>query len=104
MTFRVDQKVVGIGGFDESDRRLASNFGFTAPVKNFIYTIASFHFEGRFIGLLEIPAIAPGVLVSFDLSRFRPLLDRESETSFTHGADPSSDQYDNRRVTVGASA
>jgi hypothetical protein len=41
---------------------------------------------------------------AFESLYFKPVSKTKSEISFTHGADPSSDQYDNRRVRVGAPA
>jgi hypothetical protein len=104
MTFRVRQKIVCIGGFVESDYACSLAFGTALPVANSIYTVAAFRTDRQFIELLEIPPVAPGRYVAFCPSRFRPLLDDEIKISFTHGADPSSDQFDNRRVKVGESA
>lgn len=81
MTFRVGQKVVCIGGFDESDRRLGRECGFTVPVEHSIYTITGFAFEEGFIMLAEIPPIEAGKFVAFDRSRFRPIVERKTDIS-----------------------
>lgn len=107
MTFRVGQKCVCI---KQPDPAATARFpGSKYPTKDGIYKIRAINdwpddmllrFEEldnrSFEGVLS--EIEPG----FSARHFRPLSEHKSETSFTHGADPSSDQFDNRRVKVGA--
>jgi hypothetical protein len=96
MTFRVGQKVVCIA---KPIARL-KDLGLPGFIKGLVYTITSFYEEvphGTFLTAAELDQRVGGQCCGF-----RPVVDHKTEISFTHGADPSSDQFDNRRVAVGA--
>lgn len=100
MTFRVGQKVVCInatpkyGNWDDD---------VPVPVQGNIYTVSQAPFPAppetdygdgiTIISLAELPNPYGG----YDVIRFRPIVEPKAEISFTTGADPSSDQFDNRR-------
>jgi hypothetical protein len=94
MTFRVDQKVVcvnaGVVAIDAS--------GYLRERGIYRINFMRIDSTGRLCVWLD------GVTGGWEVCRFRPVVDRKSEISFTHGADPSSDQFDNRRTKVGAPA
>lgn len=96
MTFRVGQKVVCIKG------GLISINGFV-PITGGVYTVRDY-FLGQYdkqprILLEEYihPEKYLGIEIGWDASRFRPIVKPKSEVRFTQGADPSTDQFDNRR-------
>lgn len=67
-----------------------------------IYTIEGFDPETELLGvyLVGIPnSFDPrwAAPLSWRAERFRPLVDAKKSVSFTTGADPQSDQWDNRR-------
>jgi hypothetical protein len=91
MTFRVGQKVVCVLPVDDLRRDEIYCVGSVAAGHNGILIgVNKSMFNARY------PA--------FYAKRFRPIVERKTEVSFTTGADPSSEQFDNRRVKVGASA
>lgn len=107
MTFRVGQRVVCVNAndwLDEEDE--------VFPLHGEVYTIRDIiPYADGICGLLLCEIVNRpqeydmGFLeCTFLASRFRPIVDRKTDISFMHGADPSSDQFDNRRVRVGASA
>lgn len=91
MTFRVNQKVECV---DDSLDVFGRPIHVTKGEK---YTVAGvFDFFGRPAILLA--EVFPGEDGSgWFASRFRPIVEPKTEISFTTGADPSSDQFDNRR-------
>lgn len=102
MTFWVRQKVVCI---DSGGNGWNASL-WTLPVKDNIYTVREvFIIRGfEFIRLMEIvnPPMADIVTGKtfeprFLAFRFRPIVEPKAEVSFTQGADPSTDQFDNRR-------
>lgn len=106
MTFRVGMPVVCIKRelWDEVDWE-------TAPVFGGVYTIRAIDdfSEGpclRFEEIVNPPGnYREGTFeATFAIEHFRPLIEQKSEVSFTHGADPLTHRFDNRRVKVGASA
>jgi hypothetical protein len=99
MTFRVGQKVVCIRHLD-----WAGWPGATYPKVGPIYTVRSINDEpkGAIICLEEIDnahlsrahgRIEPG----FIASAFRPIIEIKKRVSFTTGADPDSESWDNRK-------
>lgn len=104
MTFRAGMKVVCV-----DDEFLAHrSYGETTPRKGAVYTIRGMLvIEGaQLLHLEEIrnPVIDYNLVtieIGFSDSRFRPLTDTKSETSFTQGAPKDSERWDNRRkVTI----
>lgn len=101
MTFRVGMKVVCV---DDSPTSL---FGERQLVFGEIYTIrwagVAVDFFGEFPGvrLVEVPMherSSPSQDdVAFASRRFRPAVSPKQEVSFTTGADPGSEAWDNRR-------
>lgn len=71
------------------------------PVVGSIYTIREFGWNSslRLSEIVNQPRMyAEGWgEAAFYAARFRPLTESKSSISFTTGADPSSDQFDNRR-------
>ena len=102
--FYVGQRVVYIGP-DVRDHADVIAWGINVPIPNGIYTIRS----GRMISqIARLPGyllreirnpIIPPLTHEFliDESMLRPVVDTKTEVSFTTGADPSSEQFDNRR-------
>jgi hypothetical protein len=105
MTFRVNQKVVCIkrnGWFPRLSFEVHPSF-------NNVYTVREIIVLGDLVGLRlaeirnQTHQYSDGISEAiFDASGFRPVVEPKAEISFTHGADPSSDRFDNRRVKVGA--
>lgn len=97
--FYVGQKVVCV------DNSKATNIIGHANglIKGAIYTVSAtglvHHLDPN-----KLPAIKVAELdhVPFPLwqHRFRPIVDTKAEVSFTIGADPDSDKWDNRKVKV----
>jgi hypothetical protein len=114
MTFRVGEKVVCVdGNFGESWNVAGALLRPIAGMTYIVRWVGDWNFcDGTALSLrlmeIENPAknwLLNGVSeAAFVTSRFRPFVPRKTEISFTHGADPSSDQFDNRLVKVGASA
>lgn len=100
MTFRVGQKVVCIRHLVGPGRPGASY-----PKVGPIYTVRSINDEpeGAIIRLEEIDnahlepwnVCEPG----FTASAFRPIVEDKKHVSFTMGADPDSESWDNRKHT-----
>lgn len=102
MTFRVGQKVVCIRETKDilgpEDDEIEAHVGE-------IYTIRAIRvFPDGFPGfhVCEIVNKPRRYLegwheIYFDARRFRPIVERKTEVSFTAGADPSTKQFDNRR-------
>lgn len=96
--FKIGQKVVYI------QRKIdASHWGQITPEPKAIYTVRAVGFAYNIpaIWLEEIVneprAWADGVYeLGMNAEFFRPLVENKSEVSFTTGADPSSEQWDNR--------
>lgn len=96
--FHVDQKVVCIGGW----KRVLE--GCVLPKIGTIYTV-------RWIGQRatdDAPCLmlvehfggaqpVTGIEYSFNVTHFRPLIESKSSVSFTEGAPPDSERFDNRR-------
>lgn len=104
MTFRVGMKVVSIKTTPWQELEP----GEAAPVFRGIYTIRTISFDGgeAFLRFEEIVNPAgdypadpndPLMEARFWSVYFRPLTSTTTEISFTTGADPDSEQYDNRR-------
>lgn len=111
MTFRVGQRVACVDANPyryvsrDDDSYIASVDGLKTGGTYTIRQITISSFKGiAYLGIRLLEIERPFGDVAFDASRFRPLIERKSQISFTHGADPSSDQFDNRRLKVGASA
>jgi hypothetical protein len=112
MTFRVGEEVVCVNDSFSAGWRIVKN----RPRAGVVYTIRAvtiFDFGGETVpGVLLVEVVNPvenwtgGDVCEcpFWIARFRPIGDRKSGISFTQGADPSSDRFDNRRVKVGAPA
>ena len=100
MTFHVGQKVTPIRGA----RQHAEAYGHPVPQYGTIYTISRIGLSLRgieIIDLVELPYPAvEGWARGYRASCFRPIVDTKSEISFTTGADPDSEQFDNRRKVV----
>lgn len=96
MTFWVNQKVVFIG-FAFSWRRLLFPHPGESPVKDRVYEIENL----TPTGCLELRGVnSPSDFfwnAGFHPRLFRPIVETKTEVSFTIGADPSTDQFDNRR-------
>ena len=97
MIFHVGQKVVCID----------NNDCFPAPIVGNIYTVATVKYindtndPGWGITLIELPTFeSDDYWAEYDASRFRPVVETKSEVSFTLGADPDSEKWDNRKVKV----
>ena len=98
MTFRVGQKVVCI-------RHLVGPGwpGANYPKVGPIYTVRSINDEpkGAIIRLVEIDNAhlrsRDGSEPGFIASAFRPIVDDKKRVSFTMGADPDSESWDNRK-------
>lgn len=97
MTFRVGQRVVCI-------RNGASRF--TGARRRRLQVGAVYTVKKYWVSECGNPAcllneIAPaGDHIAFDATRFRPAVEPKQEVSFTTGADPESERYDNRRPVV----
>jgi hypothetical protein len=99
MTFRVGQKVVCIRHRDGAGRP-GANYPKVGP----IYTVRSINDgpKGAIICLEEIdnahliPAHGP-IEPGFIASAFRPIVENKKPISFTMGADPDSESWDNRK-------
>ncbi len=98
MTFRVGMKVVCVIDDDASPR--------PQLVKGRVYTVSHVRVFGSDetwkpgVGILlaELPAVeTEGDWPHYGAIRFRPAVEPKAEVSFTTGADPDSEQYDNRR-------
>lgn len=93
MTFRVGMKVVKFAGGEDS-----GHAGERFPIIGGVYTIASIEPSYRWPG--------ESILVLMECDhrhraiRFRPAVSPKQEISFTQGADPESERYDNRRPVV----
>ena len=98
MTFRVGQKVVCIRHRDGAGRP-GANYPKVGP----IYTVRSINDEpkGAIICLEEIDNahLRPwhGSEPGFIASAFRPIVEDKKRVSFTMGADPDSESWDNRK-------
>jgi hypothetical protein len=98
MTFRVGQKVVCIRHRDGAGRP-GANYPKVGP----IYTVRSINDEpkGAIICLEEIDNahLRPwhGSEPGFIASAFRPIVEDKKRVSFTLGADPDSENWDNRK-------
>lgn len=93
MAFHVGQKVVCV-----DDVHVTFKTKHPALEKGRVYEIASFGKTTRgWPGVHLVDVINPFDDVAFYYWRFRPLTDRKSSVSFTMGADPESERYDNRR-------
>lgn len=104
MTFRVGQKVVCV-----DDEFVAVCRGrATLPRRGKTYTVRNVFTYSQWtaIRLVEIKNKAVAfynddtgetVEAAFPTWRFRPAVEPKAEVSFTTGADPDSEQYDNRR-------
>jgi hypothetical protein len=112
--FRIGQKVVYIGP-DCRDMPAVIRYGFNVPVPNEVYTIRSPRMVyppngwgscgGIGYTLVEVTnAIIPelGHELLIDEYMLRPVVDTKQEISFTAGADPSTEQFDNRKQMVPA--
>lgn len=102
MAFTIGMKVLCIGGgMDEPDPSI------NRPIRGSIYTIRTIKPSSRWLGEICIRVneihntprhYSNGFSeISFRGIRFRPLVERKQEVSFTTGADPQSDKWDNRR-------
>lgn len=105
MTFRVGQKVVCIGVAKPEIRKAWVAIGATYPELHEVYTIREIiPYKGSEVFLLKEISNA-GLIGIEGLSRepayekryFRPAVFPKVEVSFTTGADPDSEQHDNRR-------
>ena len=104
MTFRVGMKCVCI---DDTYRSTGWRLVLSRPVVGPVYTIREIEvIDGaELLRFEEIrnPVRNYGLAVceiGFSSTRFRPLVDTKTEISFTQGADPESERYDNRRPVV----
>lgn len=93
--FRVGQKVVCVDDSGDRYGRFED-----LPVKDEVYTIRKSF--GRAVLLEEIVNPPHHYAEAYDelrfkAWRFRPLTDTKSEVSFTIGADPESERWDNRK-------
>lgn len=96
MTFLVGQQVVCV---DASPGKIT---GHRDLVKGRIYKISGFYLhetDGIALYLIGVPLHNRGFAtpIGWAAERFRPVAEPKTEVSFTVGADPSSDQFDNRR-------
>lgn len=97
MTFKVNQRVICVdnAGHPKIGERPLSHWLSVGAV----YTIRRVSNRSR--ALVWIAGINRSSSEwqdsGFFASRFRPINKRRTETSFTIGADPSTDQFDNRR-------
>lgn len=84
MTFRVGQKVccVDSGGWPHLNN-------------GEVYTVLATTDQEGNPGFLTVNCQPGGG--AYRRHRFRPIVERKTEVSFTTGADPSTDQFDNRR-------
>lgn len=100
MIFRVGQRVecIDTSGWD--------TLSWYLPTKGCIYSIREIFLidDFEFVRLMEIRNKSMFDFITekifeprFLAIRFRPIVESETEVSFTTGADPSSDQFDNRR-------
>lgn len=103
MTFQVGQKVVCVDAVPHTRYTpFASLGGLGGLRKNEVYTIRCVGIRlGVSVVRLEEIVRAENTLLSeenfYAAARFRPIVERKTEVSFTAGADPSTDQFDNRR-------
>lgn len=97
MTFHVGQKVVCVDNQADPGRRWISNI---QPEMGRVYTVSRFSSERTYHdhGLLSLVEL--GTRCLYRASRFRPLTDQKKSVSFTMGADPDSERWDNRRKVV----
>lgn len=105
MTLRVGQKVVCV----DDEIRFVDKHPYRRllplPIKKGeVYTISGMALSplGHVgVYLAEVrsnyPPFENGMERTFISDRFRPIVERKTEVSFTTGADPSTDQFDNRR-------
>lgn len=102
MTFWVGQKVVCV-----DNKPAACYRDFSArekPTVGAVYTVTrAFVRKGvstvhlREIARDEVSQRQHGFDVGYRTNRFRPIVEAKTEVSFTTGADPLTDQFDNRR-------
>lgn len=103
MTFRVGQKVVcvDVSGWNDADY-----LSWSYPRLGEIGTVIGFSFDGEHpcVLLAEHPnPTAPTALGGFRSRRFRPIVEKKTEISFTANAPKDSEKWDNRkRVKVRA--
>lgn len=107
MTFRVGMKVVAVG----NDKRDSGPRILPLLPRGGIYTVRDYDIRGvshagHDCATLRLEEVrGPEKFFSgfgvwetgYRADCFRPLTDTKTETSFTTGADPDSEQYDNRR-------
>lgn len=95
MTFRVGQEFSLIeSGRGSWHAEEGSVLPADCPVYGAVYTICGIDDFGGELWLLFAEIPGP---YSFEACRFRPVVDRKAEVSFTMGADPESEKFDNRR-------
>ena len=104
MTFYVGQKVTLIHNWSPKRAAYADE---VFPEYGAIYTIRSIDFDDnrewlRFIEIKNTPRLYIDIdgELRFSSKHFRPLVDTKQEVSFTIGADPDSEIWDNRKVKV----
>jgi uncharacterized protein (DUF1330 family) len=103
MTFRVGDPVVCIDDqFDAYTKQAAT----ALPKRGEVYVVRGFAEgmsadgvwkTGLLLRELRNPNASSGSEHCFNPERFRPVVSPKQEASFTTGADPDSEQYDNRR-------
>lgn len=97
--FKVGQKVVYV-----HHKIVDHKFGNTTPDPNVIYTVRAIGVIGGVISAILLQEIrnAPRLWcdavyeLHMNSAFFRPLVENKSEISFTTGADPESEKWDNR--------
>lgn len=100
MTFQVGQKVVCVRGPYSSwnwPGRQDAAVGETYTIRGFTGASRPELGAGLLLEEIKNPCGYSGEEAGFYSSRFRPIVERKTEVSFTAGADPSTDQFDNRR-------
>lgn len=106
--YYVGQKVVcidnstiakGVGFIGPDGNTYTSNGQMDGLKKNSIYTIKRV-IIGKLYNTLILHEITRPKDGGYAAKRFRPLVETKSEVSFTMGADPDSEKWDNRKVKV----
>lgn len=94
MTFYVGQKVVCVDAYGSNN--LTVNDVYT--VRRVIEGFGLWRGASSRVGLLLVETSPNPENDYFASARFRPIVDNKSSVSFTTGADPESERFDNRKT------
>lgn len=95
--FYVGQKVVCVDNLADTGRYWLAK---SPPSKGKIYTVARFSRQRTYHNHSLLFLVELGAEHAYRATRFRPLTDQKKSISFTIGADPDSERWDNRRKAI----